>query len=36
MDTYPTFSIKRLWAILIIGMVTMFGTLLFLGSEIYH
>lgn len=31
-----TFSIKRLWIILIAGMVVMFGILLFLGSEIYQ
>lgn len=37
MDHYQsTFSIKRLWTILVFGMVSMFGTLLFLGSEIYQ
>jgi nitric oxide reductase subunit B len=37
MDNYSTtFSIKRLWTVLILGMVTMFGVLLYLGSEIYH
>lgn len=37
MQTYQeTFSIKRLWIILSMGMVFMFGILLFLGSEIYQ
>lgn len=37
MNTYKsTFSIKRLWIILTSGMVVMFGTLLFLGNEIYQ
>ncbi|MFT4519326.1 MAG: nitric oxide reductase subunit B [Halioglobus sp.] len=37
METYrDTFSIKRLWIILSVGMVFMFGILLFLGAEIYH
>jgi nitric oxide reductase subunit B len=37
MDSYQsTFSIKRLWIILTVGMVTMFGTLLFLGTEIHR
>lgn len=37
MQTYQhTFSIKRLWIILSIGMVIMFGVLLLLGAEIYH
>lgn len=37
MTTYKsTFSIKRLWLILIIGMAVMFGTMLFLGNEIYR
>ncbi|MEP0337970.1 MAG: nitric-oxide reductase large subunit [Alphaproteobacteria bacterium] len=37
MTTYKsTFSIKRLWLILIIGMTVMFGTMLFLGNEIYR
>jgi nitric oxide reductase subunit B len=31
-----TFSIKRLWTILSIGMVVMFGILLLLGREIYQ
>lgn len=31
-----TFSIKRLWVILTVGMVVMFGTLLLLGAEIYQ
>ena len=31
-----TFSIKRLWIILTVGMVVMFGSLLLLGAEIYH
>jgi len=35
--TYQTtFSIKRLWLILSVGMVVMFGILLLLGREIYH
>ncbi|MDA0238448.1 MAG: nitric-oxide reductase large subunit, partial [Proteobacteria bacterium] len=37
MSTYQsTFSIGRLWTILVVGMVVMFGTLLFLGAEIYQ
>ena len=37
MTTYKsTFSIKRLWLILIIGIAVMFGTMLFLGKEIYR
>jgi len=37
MQTYQhTFSIKRLWIILIAGMIVMFGILLFLGTEIYQ
>lgn len=37
MNTYKsTFSIKRLWIILTAGMIVMFGTLLFLGNEIYQ
>lgn len=37
MENYKkTFSIKRLWIILITGMIGMFGVLLFLGSEIYQ
>lgn len=37
METYKhTFSIKRLWLILIVGMVVMFGILLLLGSQIYQ
>lgn len=31
-----TFSIRRLWVILISGLIVMFGTLLYLGSEIYQ
>lgn len=31
-----TFSIKRSWIILSVGMVAMFGILLLLGSEIYQ
>ncbi len=35
METYKqTFSIKRLWIILIVGMVFMFSILLLLGAEI--
>jgi len=37
MENYKsTFSIKRLWIILTVGMIVMFGALLFLGREIYH
>lgn len=37
MDTYKTtFSIKRLWIILSVGMIVMFGALLYLGGEIYQ
>ena len=37
MHTYQeTFSIKRLWIILSLGMLTMFSVLLFLGAEIYQ
>jgi nitric oxide reductase subunit B len=37
MQTYQqTFSIKRLWIILSVGMVFMFGILLLLGAEIYQ
>lgn len=37
MQTYnSTFSVKRLWIILTVSMVVMFGILLFLGREIYH
>jgi nitric oxide reductase subunit B len=37
METYQTtFTIKRLWAILVIGMVIMFGVLLLLGQQIYQ
>lgn len=37
METYrQTFSIKRLWIILSVGMVFMFGVLLLLGAEIYQ
>jgi nitric oxide reductase subunit B len=37
MSTYQTtFSIKRLWIILSLGMVIMFGVLLLLGREIYQ
>lgn len=37
METYKqTFSIKRLWIILTVGMVVMFGILLLLGAEIYQ
>lgn len=31
-----TFSIKRLWMILVAGMIVMFSILLFLGNEIYQ
>jgi nitric oxide reductase subunit B len=31
-----TFSIKRLWAILVVGMVVMFGIPLLLGQQIYQ
>ncbi|MFT6991082.1 MAG: nitric oxide reductase subunit B [Paraglaciecola sp.] len=37
MQTYQqTFSIKRLWIILTLGMIAMFGILLLLGAEIYQ
>lgn len=37
MDDYQaTFSIKRLWIILSVGMVVMFGILLLLGQQIYQ
>lgn len=37
METYKqTFSIKRLWIILTVGMVVMFGIMLLLGAEIYQ
>jgi nitric oxide reductase subunit B len=37
MQTYQqTFSIKRLWIILSLGMIAMFGILLLLGAEIYQ
>ena len=37
METYKsTFSAKRLWFILIISMIAMFGTLLLVGREIYQ
>lgn len=37
MQTYQTtFSIKRLWIILSIGMIFMFGILLLLGADIYQ
>lgn len=37
MSTYKTtFSIKRLWIILTLGMIFMFGSLLYLGGEIYQ
>ena len=31
-----TFSIKRLWTILIVGMIVMFGIMLLLGQQIYQ
>jgi nitric oxide reductase subunit B len=37
MESYDTtFSIKRLWTILVVGMVVMFGILLLLGQQIYQ
>ena len=37
METYKTtFTIKRLWFILILGLVVMFGVLLFFGGKIYQ
>jgi nitric oxide reductase subunit B len=37
METYQsTFTIKRLWVILATSIILMFGTLLFLGREIYQ
>jgi nitric oxide reductase subunit B len=37
MTTYETlFSIRRLWIILVVGLVLMFGTLAYFGGQIYH
>ena len=37
MESYQsTFSIKRLWIILSVSMIVMFGILLLLGRQIYH
>ena len=37
MESYgTTFSIKRLWTILVVGMVVMFGIMLLLGQQIYQ
>lgn len=37
MESYgTTFSIKRLWTILVVGMVAMFGILLLFGQQIYQ
>ena len=37
MESYgTTFSIKRLWTILVVGMVAMFGALLLFGQQIYQ
>jgi nitric oxide reductase subunit B len=37
METYQqTFSIRRLWMILVVGMFVMFGILALLGAEIYQ
>lgn len=37
METYKqTFSVKRLWIILGVGMIVMFGILLFLGGQVYQ
>jgi nitric oxide reductase subunit B len=37
METYQTtFTIKRLWTFLAVGMVVMFGVLLLLGQQIYQ
>lgn len=37
METYQTtFTIRRLWTILAVGMVVMFGVLLLLGQQIYQ
>lgn len=37
METYKhTFSIRRLWVILTVGMIAMFGALLLLGGQIYQ
>ena len=30
------FSVRRLWTIFAIGMIVMFGTLLYFGAEIYQ
>lgn len=37
METYRgTFSIRRLWTLLILSMLVMFSTLLYFGNQIYH
>lgn len=37
METYrTTFSVRRLWAILLVSMVVMFSVLLYFGNKIYH
>lgn len=37
MKTYnTTFSIRRLWTILFVGLIVMFGALLYLGGQIYQ
>lgn len=37
MESYETtFSIKRLWTILTVGMIVMFGIMLLLGQQIYQ
>jgi nitric oxide reductase subunit B len=35
-DYSSRFTISRLWTILIVSMVVMFGTLLYFGGQIYH
>ncbi len=35
-DYSSQFTVSRLWAILIVSMVVMFGTLLYFGGQIYH
>lgn len=37
MESYrSTFSVRRLWALLVVSMVAMFSVLLFFGNKIYH
>ena len=37
MDSYSSqFSVARLWKILVVSMIVMFGVLLYYGNQIYH